>query len=177
MIAVTSRIPPLIDFSADFEMQTVIASGKSSYQGHPTTLQMPDGTILCTWTIGHGGSCGPMAKSSDGGRTWHEVATPANWQNYINCPTLWHLPVPGNPERTAVFAQEPESRRIAVSFSEDGGSHWSPMEPCGGNIVSVMPWTSILPFPDGESYAHCAHQCQTRFRRRETKSDHPFLLR
>lgn len=48
MIAGTSRIPPLIDFSADFEMQTVIASGKSSYQGHPTTLQMPDGTILCT---------------------------------------------------------------------------------------------------------------------------------
>ena len=150
MIAVTSRIPPLIDFSADFEMQTVIASGKSSYQGHPTTLQMPDGTILCTWTIGHGGSCGPMAKSSDGGRTWRAVATPENWKNYINCPTLWHLPVPGNPERTAVFAQEPESRRIAVSFSEDGGSHWSPMEPCGGNIVSVMPWTSILPFPDGD---------------------------
>lgn len=150
MIAVTSRIPPLIDFSADFEMQTVIASGKSSYQGHPTTLQMPDGTILCTWTIGHGGSCGPMAKSSDGGRTWSAVATPENWKNYINCPTLWHLPVPGNPERTAVFAQEPESRRIAVSFSEDGGSHWSPMEPCGGNIVSVMPWTSILPFPDGD---------------------------
>lgn len=150
MIAVTSRIPPLIDFSADFEMQTVIASGKSSYQGHPTTLQMPDGTILCTWTIGHGGSCGPMAKSSDSGRTWSAVATPENWKNYINCPTLWHLPVPGNPERTAVFAQEPESRRIAVSFSEDGGSHWSPMEPCGGNIVSVMPWTSILPFPDGD---------------------------
>ena len=98
MIAVTSRIPPLIDFSADFEMQTVIASGKSSYQGHPTTLQMPDGTILCTWTIGHGGSCGPMAKSSDGGRTWCAVATPENWKNYINCPTLWHLPVPGNPE-------------------------------------------------------------------------------
>lgn len=150
MIAVTSRIPPLIDFSADFEMQTVIASGKSSYQGHPTTLQMPDGTILCTWTIGHGGSCGPMAKSSDGGRTWCAVATPENWKNYINCPTLWHLPVPGNPERTAVFAQEPESRRIAVSFSEDGGSHWSPMEPCGGNIVSVMPWTSILPLPGND---------------------------
>lgn len=91
MIAVTSRIPPLIDFSADFEMQTVIASGKSSYQGHPTTLQMPDGTILCTWTIGHGGSCGPMAKSSDGGRTWRAVATPENWKNYINCPTIFFV--------------------------------------------------------------------------------------
>ena len=147
MIAVTSRIPPLIDFSADFEMQTVIASGKSSYQGHPTTLQMPDGTILCTWTIGHGGSCGPMAKSSDGGRTWSAVATPENWKNYINCPTLWNLPTPDNPGRTAVFAQEPGTRRMAVSFSEDGGSHWSPMEPCGGDIVSVMPWTSILPLP------------------------------
>lgn len=147
MAVVTSRIPPLIDLSADFEMQTVIASGKSSYQGHPTTLQMPDGAILCTWTIGHGGTCGPMAKSSDGGRTWHEIATPANWQNYINCPTLWHLPVPGSPRRVAVFAQEPGTRRMAVSFSEDGGSHWSPMAPCGGNVVSVMPWTSILPLP------------------------------
>lgn len=86
MIAVTSRIPPLIDFSADFEMQTVIASGKSSYQGHPTTLQMPDGTILCTWTIGHGGTCGPMAKSSDGGRTWHEVATPGKLEELHQLP-------------------------------------------------------------------------------------------
>ena len=38
------------------------------YQGHPTTLLMPDGkTIFCVWTYDHGGRCGPMARSDDGG--------------------------------------------------------------------------------------------------------------
>ena len=51
--------------------------------------------------------------------------------------------------RLVVYAQEPESRRMVYSLSEDGGNHWTPMKPCGGDIVSVMPWTAILPIGDG----------------------------
>ncbi|UKI30817.1 MAG: exo-alpha-sialidase [Lentisphaeria bacterium] len=48
-----------------------------------------------------------------------------------------------------VYAQEPGSRRMVCSLSEDGGTCWTPMKPCGGDIVSVMPWTAILPTGDG----------------------------
>ena len=41
------------------------------YQGHPTTLLMPDGrTIFAVWCINRGGAAGPMARSDDGGLTW-----------------------------------------------------------------------------------------------------------
>ena len=150
MSTASAALPPLIDLAQKQELQTIIADGETSYQGHPTTLQMPNGDLFCVWTIGHGGSCGPMAKSSDGGRSWHKVATPTNWRNYINCPSIWHLPASGKPERIAVYAQEPATLRMAVSFSEDGGTTWGPMEPCGGDVVSVMPWTSILPLPTAE---------------------------
>lgn len=149
MFAIQCASLPMIDFSDNSGMHTVIASGKTVYQGHPTTLLSPDGTIFCVWTINHGGPCGPLAKSSDGGKTWKMIPTPENWKQHINCPTIWHLPAPGEPERLAVYAQEPETLRMAVSFSGDGGNSWSPMAPCGGNIVTVMPWTSILPLPEG----------------------------
>jgi hypothetical protein len=40
------------------------------YQGHPTTVLLPDGKpIYCVWTIGPCGPCGPMKRSDDGGLT------------------------------------------------------------------------------------------------------------
>ncbi len=130
---------PQIDFSARKDLHTVIAGGRTVYQGHPTTVQAPDGTIFCVWTIRHGGSCGPLAKSADGGRSWETVPTPENWRRHVNCPTIWNLD-----GKLFVYAQEPESRIMVYSISEDGGSVWTPMRRCGGNIVSVMPWTTIL---------------------------------
>ena len=132
-------------------MQTIISDGRTTYQGHPTTVLMPDGkTLFCVWTIGHGGPCGPLKKSTDGGRSWSGLLpTPANWRDYVNCPTIWHLPTPEAPLRLVVYAQEPGNRRMVCSLSEDGGKHWTPMKPCGGDIVSVMPWTAILPTGDG----------------------------
>ena len=82
---------PIVDLSRDASNQTVIASGSDGvYQGHPTTVVAPDGTIYCVWTINHGGKCGPMAKSTDGGRSWVRCdgIMPAGYHDHVNCPTL-----------------------------------------------------------------------------------------
>ena len=53
---------PVVDLSQDTARQVVIAQGTEEvYQGHPTTLLLPDGkTMFCVWTQGHGGPCGPL---------------------------------------------------------------------------------------------------------------------
>ena len=63
---------PLVDISGETNRHVIVAAGtETTYQGHPTTLLAPEGaTLFCVWTINHGGGCGPMAKSTDGGRTW-----------------------------------------------------------------------------------------------------------
>ena len=63
---------PVVDLSGETARQVVIAEGTPEvYQGHPTTVLMPDGTtIFAVWCINHGGKAGPMARSRDGGRTW-----------------------------------------------------------------------------------------------------------
>jgi hypothetical protein len=63
---------PIVDISDQKDRHTIIAAGTEEvYQGHPTTISMPDGkTIFCVWCINHGGAAGPMARSDDGGVTW-----------------------------------------------------------------------------------------------------------
>mgnify|MGYP002131177997 CR=1 FL=1 len=63
---------PIIDLSTQKDRHVVIGAGTESvYQGHPTTLLMPNGrTIFAVWCINHGGSAGPMARSDDGGKSW-----------------------------------------------------------------------------------------------------------
>ena len=63
------KIPPLVDISAETHRHVTIASGTEEvYQGHPTTLLMPDGkTMFAVWCLNHGGFAGPMARSDDGG--------------------------------------------------------------------------------------------------------------
>jgi hypothetical protein len=63
---------PLVDLSGEKSRQVVIGAGTAeTYQGHPTTVLMPDGkTIFAVWCINHGGAAGPMARSDDGGVTW-----------------------------------------------------------------------------------------------------------
>jgi hypothetical protein len=140
---------PTYDLSHDCHCQTVIANGDERYQGHPTTLLMPDGnTVFCVWTIGHGGTCGLLKKSTDRGQTWSELLpVPDEWATFVNCPTIWHLPTAAAPERLAVYVQAPDTREIHVSISEDGAQTWGKMTPCG--IVSVMPLTAIRRQPDG----------------------------
>jgi hypothetical protein len=50
--------PSVVDLFRDSARHVIIAQGTENvYQGHPTTLLMPDGkTMFCVWTHGHGGT-------------------------------------------------------------------------------------------------------------------------
>ena len=101
------RYPPSLDLSRDTARHVVIAQGTAeTYQGHPTTLLLPDGrTMFCVWTINHGGPCGPFARSDDGGRTWSLVRdVPANWKTTRNCPALYRLTDPRGVARLFIYA-------------------------------------------------------------------------
>ncbi|MFA7054694.1 MAG: hypothetical protein WC328_16890, partial [Kiritimatiellia bacterium] len=80
---------PLVDLSQDPARQVVIAAGTPEvYQGHPTTVSLPDGrTIFCVWCVNHGGAAGPMARSRDGGRTWERLDAhlPEGYRMHQNC--------------------------------------------------------------------------------------------
>jgi hypothetical protein len=49
--------PRTVDISADAGRHVIVAQGTPEiYQGHPTTVLLPDGkTMFCVWTINHGG--------------------------------------------------------------------------------------------------------------------------
>jgi inosine-uridine nucleoside N-ribohydrolase len=65
---VTKSLIKQFDISKDTTRQIIIARGTEDlYQGHPTSVLLPDGkTIYCVWTYKHGGPCGLMKKSGDG---------------------------------------------------------------------------------------------------------------
>jgi hypothetical protein len=138
---------PLVDISGDASRHVVIAAGTDRvYQGHPTTVLMPDGkTIYCVWTIGHGGRCGPMAKSLDGGLTWHPMATPKDWQITENCPSIYLLQGRDGIQRLMVFAAVP---KMSQTFSEDGGRTWSKVRGLG--MPCVMAFSSITRLSSGD---------------------------
>jgi len=86
--------PPTVDLSQDKSRHVIIAAGTpDTYQGHPTTCLMADGkTMWAAWTLGHGGLCGPMKKSLDGGLTWSTLLPyPNGWHKCRNCPSIYRL--------------------------------------------------------------------------------------
>ncbi len=149
---------PVVDLSQDANRQVVIAQGTAQlYQGHPTTLLMPDGrTLFCVWTTGHGGPCGPMARSADGGRTWTRMddALPSEFKRHRNCPSLYRLVDPAGKERLWVFSAAPDMPRLV---SEDGGKTWRAMPSLGERFRCVMTFSSVVRLQDGR-YAGFFHR-------------------
>lgn len=156
---------PLIDLSGDTGRQIVIAAGTEEvYQGHPTTVLMPDGqTIFAVWCIGHGGHAGPMARSEDGGLTWTRLddRLPDGFTKHNNCPSIYRLVDPEGQERLWVFSAwlggRHEPPYMPSIVSEDGGKTWREVAPLGDAFDCVMTFSSVLQLKDG-SYIGMYHR-------------------
>ena len=151
----TSKFPlPTVDISGDVARQVVVAQGTAEvYQGHPTTILMPDArTIYCVWTIGHGGPLGPLKRSDDGGRTWSDLLpVPKSWPTTRNCPTIYRLKDPQGTERLVVYAGQGAglASEMHVSYSTDGGKNWSDMKSTGLDGVA-MPFCAVTSVDGGK---------------------------
>lgn len=142
---------PVVDLSQDTSSHVIIAQGTAEvYQGHPTTLLMPDGkTMFCVWTHGHGGTAGPLKRSDDGGKTWsEELPVPENWWKVKNCPAIYRLTDPQGVARLIVYAGQGPDGTMQQSVSTDEGKMWSPMQSNG--LKCVMPFCTIMPVEGGK---------------------------
>ncbi|QDT78861.1 BNR/Asp-box repeat protein [Gimesia maris] len=145
---------PLIDVSGQTEQHSVIAAGTPQvYQGHPTTLLLPDQkTLLAVWCINHGGSAGPMARSEDGGKTWNRIdeRLPAGYSTHQNCPSIYRMIDPKGKARLWVFSAALGKRSgpgMPSIMSEDNGATWKEMPPLG--FPCVMTFSSMVRLKDG----------------------------
>lgn len=145
---------PWVDLSGETDRHVVIAAGTAEvYQGHPTTLLMPDGkTIYTVWCINHGGAAGPMAKSEDGGLTWTRLddQLPAGFSTHQNCPSIYRLVDPAGKARIWVWSAALGKRGgpgMPSIMSEDEGKTWKEMPPLG--FPCVMTFSSIVRLKDG----------------------------
>ncbi len=155
---------PLVDISGQTNRQVVVAAGTPSvYQGHPTTLLMPDGkTMFCVWTMGHGGPCGPMARSDDAGLTWTRLdeKLPAEFKTHRNCPSIYRLLDSTGKARIWVFAAGKKAEKVIPMpsiMSEDDGVTWKEMPPLGEAFRCVMTFSSMIRLKDG-SYVGFYHR-------------------
>ena len=146
----------VVDISQQTERHSFVAEGTEEvYQGHPTTVLMPDGrTMYAAWCVGHGGPAGPLARSTDGGRSWTQLDTPEEWTKTRNCPSIYRLTDPSGRERLFIFSAQPN---MSQTYSEDGAATWSPVRSLG--MPCVMAFASIIKLKDG-SYLGMYHRGQ-----------------
>ena len=146
---------PVVDLSQDSSRQVIVAPGEDvvsfskgehnadTTEGfqHPTTLLLDDGsTMFCVFTVGHGGSCGPLKVSHDGGLTWTWAETPENWKTAGNGPCIHKLDDEDGTQRLFVFARREENSPMVQTVSLDNGITWSDFEENGLQCV-VSPIT------------------------------------
>jgi len=152
---------PYRDLSTDTSKHVVIEAGTPEvYQGHPTTVLLDDGrTMFAVWTFNHGGPCGPIAMSSDAGKTWKRIdeRLPAEFRKSKNCPAIYRMQDQQGKERLFIFAcgrADPgKSRSVEMArvMSEDNGLTWKMLPPVP--VTCVMPVCSVLELKDGSYLA------------------------
>jgi len=139
---------PVVDISRQTRRHVIVAAGTEQvYQGHPTTLLMPDAkTMFCVWSRGHGGPAGQMARSDDAGLTWKRLddELPPGFKKHGNCPSIYRMVDSRRKERLWVFSAQPLMPRIV---SEDAGKTWKEMKPLG--FKCVMTFSSVVRRKDG----------------------------
>ena len=144
---------PIADISHDEFRQTVIAAGtKDVYQGHPTTVLSGDGSsVFCVWTYGHGGGCGPMARSDDAGKTWirlDDILPSSYAATHRNCPTLQAILSPdGSERRLCIFSSK--GGKLGILMSRDDGKSWYEIPPA--DLSAYMPPTGFMRLRNGRS--------------------------
>jgi len=142
---------PLVDISGWRKRHVVIAAGtKEVYQGHATTLLLPDGrTMFAVWSYEHGGKCGPMARSDDQGRTWTRLddTLPPGFAKHSNCPSLYRIVDSAGKARLWVIS----GGNMGRLMSEDDGRTWVEMPPL--NFRCGMPFTGMIRLKDGRNAA------------------------
>ncbi len=141
---------PIIDISGETDRHVIVAAGtETDYRGQVNTVLMADGkTMFATWSIGHGGRCGPLKKSVDGGLTWSDpLPTPKNWGEISSCPCIFRLTDAKGVERLFVFAGRGKHHS---SMSTDGGKTWTPMEETG--LFKPGGNTAIIPINKGRRH-------------------------
>jgi hypothetical protein len=165
---------PVVDLSQDAARQTVVAAGETNvYQGHPTTVLLPNGkTIFAVWSINHGGGCGPMARSDDGGRTWTRLdeRLPEGFRTHQNCPSIYRLADTQGKGRLWVWSAAQGTRQgppMPSVMSEDDGATWREMPPLGEDFYCVMTFSSIVRLKDG-AYLGLYHRGETKGEGRKT---------
>jgi hypothetical protein len=160
---------PIIDISDQTERHVIIAQGtETAWQGHPTTLLMPDGkTIYCVWqgrrnsSKEHGAPAGYLKRSDDGGHTWSDyIQLPANWlETGRGHPTIHRLVDAYGVARLIVFCRDNDRTTFLQAMSLDEGKTWTEMcpiglmDPDGDPIVGWTAPISILEAagPNGEN--------------------------
>lgn len=144
---------PLADISGWKRRQTVIAAGTSNvYQGHPTTVLLPDGrTLFAIWTLEHGGAAGPAARSGDGGRTWTRIdgLFPDSYKTHRNCPAIYRIVAPDGQARLMIFTNK---KGVGRMVSEDDGKSWRELPSLPLKRVG-MPFTGMVRLKDGTTAA------------------------
>ncbi|HEX6926689.1 MAG TPA: sialidase family protein [Longimicrobiaceae bacterium] len=129
---------PQIDLAGETELQVIVDREPGQYLGHPTTVLLEDGrTMLAVYPKGHGKGPVVLKRSTDGGYSWSErLPVPENWATSQETPTIYRVVAPDGTRRLIMFSG---LYPIRMSYSEDDGQTWTPLEPIGdfGGIVAM----------------------------------------